>query len=108
MNSKTPSRHVLWARKRRDELRAELGGKCVKCGTTEDLEFDHIDAKTKTWTTKGVGFVRSITLYWRDHRAGLLQLLCRSHNASKGNRVPNPELPVGGYCPEPEEDNCPF
>jgi hypothetical protein len=24
-----------------------LGGTCVRCGTTEDLEFDHIDPATK-------------------------------------------------------------
>ena len=27
-----------------------LGGKCVRCGTTFDLEFDHIDRKTKSFT----------------------------------------------------------
>ena len=27
-----------------------LGGKCVKCGTTKRLEFDHIDRTTKKYT----------------------------------------------------------
>lgn len=27
---------------------SELGGKCARCGSTEGLEIDHIDASTKT------------------------------------------------------------
>ena len=38
-------------KKNRDERRKilieRLGGKCVKCGTTENLQFDHIDPNTK-------------------------------------------------------------
>lgn len=30
----------------RAEIIKTLGGKCVRCGTTDNLEFDHID-KTK-------------------------------------------------------------
>ena len=29
------------------ECKTILGGKCVVCGATENLEFDHIDPKTK-------------------------------------------------------------
>lgn len=29
------------------EFRERLGGKCERCGSTEDLEFDHIDRTTK-------------------------------------------------------------
>lgn len=35
--------------KRRNELIQKLGGKCVVCGSTENLEFDHIDATTKEY-----------------------------------------------------------
>lgn len=28
----------------------QLGGKCVYCGSTEDLQFDHIDRNTKSFT----------------------------------------------------------
>ena len=26
-----------------------MGGRCVRCGSTRKLEFDHIDPTTKTW-----------------------------------------------------------
>lgn len=34
---------------RRQILREHLGGKCVGCGTTENLQFDHIDRKQKSF-----------------------------------------------------------
>lgn len=35
---------------RRDVALSLLGGKCVKCGTTQGLELDHIDRETKLFT----------------------------------------------------------
>lgn len=34
-------------RRRYDEARALLGGRCVRCGKTSDLEIDHVDPSTK-------------------------------------------------------------
>ena len=31
------------------EAKEQLGGKCVKCGTTEGLQFDHIHPKDKSF-----------------------------------------------------------
>ena len=46
------------ARKRYAENRAHwieyLGGKCVGCGTTENLQFDHIDRTNKTHSIAGI------------------------------------------------------
>ena len=43
--------HKREQRKKRKELCLEyLGGKCVKCGTTERLEFDHIKREGKKYT----------------------------------------------------------
>jgi 5-methylcytosine-specific restriction endonuclease McrA len=42
-------------RKRRGILLEKLGGKCVWCGTTEELTFDHIDKTTKSFVLSGKG-----------------------------------------------------
>lgn len=36
--------------KRKDELLGILGRECVKCGSTSDIEFDHVDPSTKSFT----------------------------------------------------------
>jgi hypothetical protein len=35
-------------REQRQKMIQHLGGKCIGCGSTEDLQFDHIDRKEKT------------------------------------------------------------
>lgn len=40
--------HQNYYRKKRAEAITQLGGKCVRCGGTKCLEFDHIDPATKT------------------------------------------------------------
>lgn len=47
----TPTQKLKDTRRRqRQELLKLLGGKCVHCGSTERLEFDHIDPTTKLFT----------------------------------------------------------
>lgn len=79
---------MAWARRRRDLLREVLGGCCASCGRKDELEFHHVDPGLKTWTTEDVGFVRSITLYWRDAVTGNIALLCRTCNARRSDRQP--------------------
>ena len=57
-----------------------LGGECVKCGATENLQFDHKDRETKKFTIAG---------RW-DAKASILipelakcQLLCESCHLEK-------------------------
>jgi len=32
----------------------QLGGKCIKCGSTDNLEFDHIDPTTKLYKIQSI------------------------------------------------------
>lgn len=85
---KSVSRHTRYARKLRDWLIEQLGGVCVQCGSTDDLQFDHIDPQTRTWSCHGTGFKLSMLRYRRDYLNGLLQLLCGACNKQKGNKRP--------------------
>lgn len=65
---------------RRNKAIEFLGGKCIHCGKTEDLELDHIDPKTKSfeigklWSVAEVGF-------WAEVKK--CQLLCKAAHADK-------------------------
>lgn len=41
---------AYWYQKRKARAIALLGGICVACGSTEDLEFDHVDPPAKSFT----------------------------------------------------------
>jgi 5-methylcytosine-specific restriction endonuclease McrA len=55
-----------------------LGGKCVKCGTTEKLEIDHIDPATKVASE-----IWSWSLERRLAELAKCQLLCNDHHKVK-------------------------
>lgn len=67
---------------RMQEMKDYLGGHCVEtiCGTTEDLQFDHIDPETKEF---------SIARYWNRPWSIMVkeldkcQLLCRDCHLDK-------------------------
>lgn len=40
----------LWIAERKKFLKTRLGNRCVDCGTNVDLEFDHVDQKSKKFT----------------------------------------------------------
>lgn len=92
--------------KRYHERRAEslriLGGKCIQCGVTEELEIDHIDPKTKTFET---GKVWSFSKERWLKELEKCQLLCKKHHKEK--TILQTSVPHGGgltgkkscYCP---------
>jgi len=43
-------RYMLRRYTRKKDAIKRLGGRCARCGTTRRLEFDHIDASTKSFT----------------------------------------------------------
>ena len=66
---------------RRAQLIELLGGKCVRCGSVEQLEFDHIDPRAKAFAV-GSDMPRA----WATlvDEALKCQLLCRSCHLAKG------------------------
>jgi hypothetical protein len=65
---------------RRAKLVDMLGGRCVRCGAIEDLEFDHIDPTTKRFA---VGSSMSRAWDVLVEEALKCQLLCRSCHREK-------------------------
>lgn len=58
---------------RMKEARETLGGKCVKCDSTNQLQLDHIDSITKVMTVSTMTRL-SPERFWRE--VGKCQLLC--------------------------------
>ena len=61
--------------KKKAALIEHLGGKCVGCGTTEKLQFDHIDRTKKSFT---IGKCMGYTLEKLIDEANKCRLLCES------------------------------
>lgn len=73
--------------RRRSDSIEKLGGKCVVCGTTDNLEIDHIDRSTKTMAISGLW---SCNIQRYEAELKLCQLLCEQHhkeNTSRENSV---------------------
>ena len=65
---------------RRAEVVRRLGGKCVKCGSTEEIEIDHIDPAKKTFDW---GIIHSQTPERIEAEIFLSQLLCKPCHIEK-------------------------
>jgi hypothetical protein len=83
-------------RERRAKLVAMLGGQCVRCGTTERLEFDHRDPETKVFTIGRRWGTNWDTLVEETMKCQLLCSPCH-HDKSRENgehrQTTNPPLP---------------
>lgn len=66
--------------RRRDEAKEFLGGVCVRCGTKEDLDLDHIDRTAKTGNI-GKLWSYDEEKFWTEVKK--CQLLCREHHIVK-------------------------
>lgn len=78
---------------RRQRLIEMLGGCCVRCGTKENLEFDHVDPSTKRFSV-----CAGLTRAWDElvEEARKCQLLCRPCHIAKGAKD-RPEPAHGLY-----------
>jgi 5-methylcytosine-specific restriction endonuclease McrA len=82
-----------WRQARRARLIEMLGGKCVRCGATEDLEFDHIDPSTKVFAVcAGLDKAWDVLV----EEGSKTQLLCTPCHVAKGAED-RPELQHGVY-----------
>lgn len=67
-------------RERRSDALARFGNKCTKCGSSEDLEFDHIDPSTKSFT---IGKLWSVSEARFEEELKKCQLLCQTCHSEK-------------------------
>jgi hypothetical protein len=58
----------------------KLGGACVQCGSTEGLQFDHVDPETKLGNVTDMLMYRLERL---DAELAKCQLLCQPHHSEK-------------------------
>ena len=70
-------------KERKEHLVERLGGKCVECGTTHLLEFDHIDPLSKSFTI-AQKMTANIELLYKE--VDKCQLLCRYCHYEKTRR----------------------
>lgn len=80
MGYASPEAKVAHMARKRERAKVYLGGKCVRCGATEDLQFDHIDPATKSFT-----ITAHLNRRWEVLVVELdkCQLLCRPHHLEK-------------------------
>lgn len=70
----------------------KLGGKCVVCGTTENLELDHINPLDKSFA---IGRLWSVKQSRYDEELSKCQLLCADHHKEKHGSVANVGIASG-------------
>lgn len=63
-----------------------LGGKCAKCGSTDELEFDHTDPTTKLMSVARASS-RSESFFWAE--VDKCQLLCKPCHKIKSDTIDN-------------------
>lgn len=83
------ARQRAWARRVRAQLIEQLGGKCVDCGATEELEFDHL--VPRRWVCRHKDPSWRMSLIRAEIAAGEIALRCAECNKRKG--VPEPPPP---------------
>lgn len=80
---------------RRQAAISFLGGVCVSCGTTEELEFDHIDPASKEADICKV-WSASEAKFWAEVQK--CQLLCSTHHKEKHAVKHHGTLSMYRYC----------
>lgn len=84
----------LLKEKKKETLIEHLGGKCVGCGAIENLQFDHIDRKQKSFT---IGKCWGYTLEKLIEEAEKCQLLCKECHQYKTTINHDTNMIAEGY-----------
>ena len=66
----------------RNEAVESLGGQCVDCGSRDNLEFDHIDSRSKAFS---IGRLLNVSKAKREEELTKCQLLCKLCHIAKGD-----------------------
>lgn len=77
-----------------DELIARFGGVCVQCDATDQLEFDHVDWRTKEFTIASNWAMRDRTKF--ELELLKCQLLC-SHCHEQKTQIDKQEMGLVGF-----------
>ncbi len=88
----------IYKRKQYAEVKAQaiefLGGKCVQCGSDNDLQFDHIDPKTKSFEVLKIHSVSRVR-FWEE--VNKCQLLCHECHNQKTLREIGKQSAIGKH-----------
>lgn len=88
---------ALWAQ-RRPMLIALLGGKCIKCGTIKELQFDHIDPNSKSYEIIELKTAKLDRLLQEIAKCQLLCKSCHKIKSAEERKRPIPHGTHAGYC----------
>lgn len=83
-----------WVRARRDEWIESQGGACVYCGSTDNLEVDHKDPKTKKCNPRAIW---SRSKSFREVELAKCQVLCADCHKTKSDAEQTFPLEHGHY-----------
>lgn len=105
------ARQKEWARRKRAALIEILGGACARCKCEHSLQLDCIIPQGDRHHR--MEFSARVSFYWRQFRAGNLQVLCDRCNSLKGDGpqfpgLPAPSLSICNNSMGGAGDECPF
>lgn len=81
-----------------------LGGKCIRCGSKNELELDHIDPKTKILSIAEM-WNKPLEVFWVEVRK--CQLLCAPCHISKTKSdLGQPQEPLHGTITRAKNYHC--
>ena len=86
--------HSNYKKQRRQKIKDYLGGKCAGCGSTTNLQFDHLDR-----TTKKFNISKHVCMAWDKltEEADKCQLLCQRCHKLKTSTFHDANHLMTGY-----------